>query len=389
MTTIEQEHSLFFHTYKRLPLEVERGEGCYLYTKDGSKFLDMFSGLAVNALGYAHPAVTAAIETQIRKYTHLSNLFLQEPQIRLADKLIHNSGYEKVFFSNSGTEATEGAIKLVRKWGTKNGKRTIFGMSNGFSGRTMGALSLMDKEKYREGYGPFLENFGMIEYNDCADLERKIDAETAAVFFESIQGEGGVVPMTKEFAEALLALRKKFGFLLVADEIQSGLGRTGRMFAFEEFGMKPDLVTFAKPVGGGLPLGGILGMNVLGDVWAPGMHGTTFGGNPVACAAGCAVLDIVLDPGFLQTLRVNAEYFFGCLTELKKTSPLIREVRGSGYMIGIDLSVESAPIVEKIYQRGILVNSTAHTVVRVLPPLVAGKAEIDAFMAVFRECLAA
>jgi acetylornithine/N-succinyldiaminopimelate aminotransferase len=207
------------------------------------------------------------------------------------------------------------------------------------------------------------------------------------VFFEAIQGEGGIVPMTEAFASTLVALRKKFGFLLVADEIQSGIGRTGRMFAFEQFKMRPDLTTFAKPVGGGLPLGGILGTNEMADIWSPGMHGTTFGGNPVACAAGIAVLDIVLDPEFLRTLRMNAEYFFGCLNAMKQSFPVIKEVRGSGYMIGIDLSVESGPIVDKIYECGVLVNSTAHTVVRVLPPLIAGKPEIDAFISVFKQCL--
>lgn len=387
MTTIEQEQSLFFHTYKRLPLEIERGEGCYLYTKDGAKYLDMFSGLAVNALGYAHPAVIAAIETQIRRYNHLSNLFLQEPQLRLAEKMIRHSGYDKIFFSNSGTEATEGAIKLVRKWSSTRGRRMIFGMSNGFSGRTMGALSLMDKEKYREGYGPFLDHFGVIEYNDCADLDRQITGETAAVFFEAIQGEGGIVPMSAEFAARLEALRQKFGFLLVADEIQSGIGRTGRMFAFEQFGMKPDLITFAKPVGGGLPLGGILGTAAMGELWAPGMHGTTFGGNPVACAAGCALVDVVLEPEFLKTLKANADYCFARLAAMKDSFPVIREIRGSGYMIGIDLAVESAPVVEKMLSRGVLVNSTAHTVVRVLPPLIAGKTEIDTMLSVLAEAL--
>ncbi|MGE5316340.1 MAG: aspartate aminotransferase family protein [Acidobacteriota bacterium] len=387
MTTLEQEHSLFFHTYKRLPLEVERGEGCYLYTKNGAEYLDMFSGLAVNALGYAHPAVTAAIETQVRKYTHLSNLFLQEPQLQLAERLVRHSKYEKVFLCNSGTEANEAAIKLVRRWGSNRGKRMICGMSNGFSGRTMGALSLMDKEKYREGYGPFLDNFGVIEYNDCADLERRVNEETAAVFFEPIQGEGGIVPMSAEFAAALVALQKKFGFLLVADEIQSGMGRTGRMFGFELFGMKPDIVTFAKPVGGGLPLGGLLGTNALEDVWAPGMHGTTFGGNPVACAAGCALLDIVLDEEFLKTLRANADYFFERLNRMKSEFPVIREVRGAGYMIGIDLTGESAPVVEKLLERGILANATAHSVVRLLPPLIAGRKEIDAFLEIFRQVL--
>ncbi len=387
MTTTEQDNALFFHTYKRLPLEVERGEGCYLFTKDGKKYLDMFAGLAVNALGYAHPAVIAAIETQVRKYTHLSNLFLQEPQMTLAAQLLKHSGYEKVFFCNSGTEAIEGAIKLVRKWSRTENRHGIFGMSNGFSGRTLGALSLMDKHSYREGYEPFLEECGVIEFNNCADLEAKISNATAAVFFEPIQGEGGIVPVTAEFAGALGSLREKFGFLLVADEIQSGIGRTGKMFAFEHFGLHPDLVTFAKPVGGGLPLGGILGTAALADVWAPGMHGTTFGGNPVACAAGSALVDIVLAPAFLETVSENAAYLFARLEELKQRYPVIREIRGWGYMIGIDMTTESAPIVERIRQKGVLVNATASTVVRLLPPLIAGRQEIDTFISVFEECI--
>jgi len=387
MTTTDHDNALFFHTYKRLPLEVDHGEGCYLFTKDGTRYLDMFSGLAVNALGYAHPAVTAAVEKQIRKYTHLSNLFLQEPQMTLAEKLLRHSGYDKVFLCNSGTEANEGAIKLVRKWAKGQNRHGIYGMTNGFSGRTMGALSLMDKEKYRDGYGPFLDEFGVIEFNDPADLERKVTPDTAAVFFEAIQGEGGIVPVSPEFAAMLAALQKKFGFLLVADEIQSGIGRTGTMFGFEHFGLEPDLVTFAKPVGGGLPLGGILGTSALAEVWEPGMHGTTFGGNPVACAAGTAVLDIVLEPSFLESVRKNSAYLFERLDALKHKYPVIREVRGYGYMIGIDMTTDSAPIVEKILLKGVLVNATAHTVVRVLPPLVAGREEIDTFLSVFEECI--
>lgn len=387
MTTIDQDNAMFFHTYKRLPLEVDRGEGCYLFTKDGKKYLDMFSGLAVNALGYAHPAIITAIETQVRKYTHLSNLFLQEPQMTLAATLLEHSGYEKVFFCNSGTEANEGAIKIVRKWSRTENRRGIFGMSNGFAGRTLGALSLMDKKSYRDGYEPFLDEFGVIEFNNCEDLERKVSKDTAAVFFESIQGEGGIVSVTPAFADALSKLRDNFGFLLVADEIQSGIGRTGTLFAFERCGLNPDLVTFAKPVGGGLPLGGILGTAALANVWTPGMHGTTFGGNPVACAAGQAVLDIVLAPSFLNTLRENAAYFFSRLGALKQRYPAIRDVRGAGYMIGIDMTTEAAPIVTQMLERGVLVNATATSVVRVLPPLIAGKNEIDILLSVFEECI--
>ncbi|MDE3059140.1 MAG: aminotransferase class III-fold pyridoxal phosphate-dependent enzyme, partial [Bacteroidota bacterium] len=255
MNTLEKEPQLFFHTYKRLSLEVDHGEGCYLFTKDGKKYLDMFAGLAVNALGYHHPAIIHAIETQIKKYNHLSNYFVQEPQILLAEKLLTLTGYKRIFFTNSGTEAIEGALKLVRKWGKEREKINVFGMTNGFSGRTMGALSLMDKDKYRAGYGPFLEHCGHIEFNDVESLKKSVDSNTAAVFLEFVQGEGGIVPVTREFAETLKNVSKKFGFLIVADEIQSGILRSGKFFAFQHFGIEPDIVTIAKPIGGGLPLG--------------------------------------------------------------------------------------------------------------------------------------
>lgn len=383
----DTESKLFFHTYKRLPLEVERGEGCYLITKDGKKYLDMFSGLAVNALGYSHPAVIAAIEKQIRKYNHLSNFFIQEPQLLLAERLLHLSGYDKIFFTNSGTEAIEGTIKLARKWGKANGKKIIFGMSNGFSGRTMGALSLMDKEKYRDGYEPFLPNFGSIEFNNVNDLQNKITGDTAAVFLEFIQGEGGIVGVSEQFIRQLKLLQEKFGFLIVADEIQSGIGRTGKMFGYQHFDIKPDIVTIAKPIGGGLPLGAILGSKKVADVWTYGVHGTTFGGNPVACAAGLATIDIVMSDTFLHSVNDTAQYAFSKFSELKSNVSIIKEIRMFGYMIGIDLTIESGPIVEEILNKGILVNSTANTVIRILPPLIAGKDEFDQLFAVLNEIL--
>lgn len=373
----EQESQLFFHTYKRLPLEVERGEGCYLFTTDGKRYLDMFSGLAVNALGYAHPAIIKAVDEQVRKYTHLSNFFIQQPQLQLAERLLRLSGFDKIFFSNSGTEAIEGSIKLIRKWGKANGKSQIFGMSNGFSGRTMGALSLMDKEKYRAGYEPFLPGFGTIEFNDVADLTAHVNEQTAAVFLECIQGEGGIVGVSKEFASELNALRERFGFLIVADEIQSGIGRTGTLFGFQHFGLTPDIITVAKPIGGGLPVGAIIGSKKVADVWTYGVHGTTFGGNPVACAAGIATLDTVMTEPFLESVRTNAAYFSSKVMALKERFPFIKEVRAYGYMIGVDLSIDSAPIVEAILAEGVLVNSTANTVIRILPPLIAGKEEFD------------
>ncbi len=380
MTMIDKESQLFFHTYKRLHVEVERGEGCYLFAKDGKKYLDMFSGLAVNALGYAHPAVVKAVNDQMKKYAHLSNFFVQEPQVVLAEKLLKLSGFEKIFFSNSGTEAIEGTIKLVRKWGKQKNKIMIFGMSNGFSGRTMGALSLMDKEKYRDGYEPFLSNFGSITFNDINDLTSKVNESTCAVFLECIQGEGGIVCVTKEFVDALESLRKKYGFLIVADEIQSGIGRTGKLFGYQHFNFQPDIVTVAKPIGGGLPLGAILGSKKVADVWSYGVHGTTFGGNPVSCAAGIATLDIVLTDEFLRNVKTNSNYFFKKLHDLKSQYPVIKEVRGFGYMIGINLTKESTTIVDFMLQHGVLVNSTANTVIRILPPLIAGEKEFNTLL---------
>ncbi len=388
MNLKEKESRLFFHTYKRLPLEVERGEGCYLYTKDGKKYLDMFSGLAVNALGYAHPAIIKAVDEQVRKYTHLSNFFIQEPQIQLAERLLTLSGFDKIFFSNSGTEAIEGSIKLIRKWGKQNGKKIIFGMSNGFSGRTMGALSLMDKEKYREGYEPFLPNFDSIDFNNVDDLTSKVDGQTAAVFLEFIQGEGGIVGVTEEFVSALKSLREKFGFLIVADEIQSGIGRTGKLFGFQHFDIVPDIITVAKPIGGGLPVGAIIGSKKVADVWTYGVHGTTFGGNPVACAAGVATLDTVMTDSFLKNVVANAEYFKAKVVEMEAKFPVIKEIRVYGYMIGIELTIESSSIVDAILQKGVLVNSTAGNVIRILPPLIAGKQEFDRLLTVLSEVLA-
>jgi acetylornithine aminotransferase len=387
MDLLDNEAKLFFKTYKRLSLEVDRGDGCYLFTNDGRKYLDMFSGLAVNALGYNHPGIIAAIEKQIRKYNHLSNFFVQGPQVELAERLLHHSNFQKIFFTNSGTEAIEGTIKLVRKWGLPKNKTKILGMSNGFSGRTMGSLSIMDKDKYRGGYGPFLENCGYVTFNDVDDLRKKVDGTTAAVVLEFVQGEGGIVPVSTEFVSALQSLRDTHGFLGVADEIQSGIFRTGKFFAYQHFNFVPDIVTIAKPIGGGLPLGAILGNQKVADVWTHGVHGTTFGGNPVACAAGIAVMDALTANGMVRHIDEVSKYLFAQLDLLKKRFSIIKDVRGYGFMIGVDLTVESAPLVDAMLEDGVLVNSTAGTVVRILPPLIAGTEEIDILLASFERVL--
>jgi acetylornithine/N-succinyldiaminopimelate aminotransferase len=386
MNSLEQESQLFFRTYKRIPLEIDRGEGCYLISKDGDRYLDLFGGLAVNALGYSHPEVVRAIRSQVDRYIHLSNYFVQDPQVQLAQRLIQLSNFKKVFFCNSGTEANEGAIKLCRKWGKRVGKTKIFGMTNGFSGRTMGALSLMDRPNYREGYEPFLPDFDQIEFNDVDDLQRKVAADTAAIFLEFIQGEGGVCVASQRFVQRLFELREKLGFLVVGDEIQTGIGRTGKFFAFEHYNVRPDVVTIAKPVGGGLPLGAILGDEKVQDVLSPGMHGTTFGGNPVACAAGLAVLEQVVAGNLVQKVAELGNYFKCAFEQLKSDFPnLIAEVRGMGLMLGIELKKEGAAFVDKMRERRILINCTNKNVLRFLPPFILTKAEADRAIAALRE----
>jgi acetylornithine aminotransferase len=384
----DKEHSLFFHTYKRLSLDIERGEGCYLYDRDGKRYLDFFGGLAVNSLGYNHPRINDAIIRQINKYIHLSNYYVQEPQVRLAEKLMSASGYEKLFFTNSGTEAIEGAIKLARKWGKTLGKTDLIGLSNSFHGRTMGALSLTERPKYREGYEPFLPNTGHITFNNVQELRSAINDRTLGVVLEFIQGEGGINVVSPEFVTELKSLRDKFGFLIIADEIQSGLGRTGRFFGFEHFGIRPDVVVIAKPLGGGLPLGAFLGNERVADVLTYGVHGTTFGGNPVACAAGLVVLEEILDNGLMKNAATIGEYLLPAFRKLQRELPVvIAEVRGFGCMLGIELTSEGQPVVDELQRRGILVNCTNTNVIRLLPPLLIKQSDCDTLLRELREVL--
>ena len=373
MNLSEREAAVLFHTYKRLPLEIEWAEGMYLIARDGTRYLDMFAGLAVNALGYAHPAVVKAIADQAARFTHLSNYFLQETQIRLAELITQHGGYERMFLANSGTEAIEGTIKLVRRWGSTRGKSEIVSISNAFHGRTMGALSLMDRPRYKEGFGPFLEGFRVAEFNDPESLRASIAPQTATVVLEFVQGEGGIRPVSSSFVQMMVDLHKKYGFLLVADEIQSGIGRTGKFFAFQHYeGVHPDIVVVAKPIGGGLPLGGILAHPDVANVLEPGMHGTTFGGNPVACAAGIAVIEEIIG----KNLMLHASKMGGLMKKeferLRSAFPaIIKEVRVMGLMAGIELNQEADPFVAAMREKHhILINGTDRTVLRLLPPMI-------------------
>jgi acetylornithine aminotransferase len=382
----EAEH--FFQTYKRLPLEIDRGEGAYVFTASGERYLDMFAGIAVNALGHRHAGILRAIAEQAEKYVHASNYFLQQPQLRLAQLLLKHSGYKRIFFTNSGAEATEGAMKVARRFGIRSGKSEMLGFSNGFHGRTLGALSVMDRREYREGFEPFLDQCHVLPFNDPPALRTSITDQTVAVVVEYIQGEGGIRPVSREFAEALEELRRQHGFLIIADEVQSGLGRTGRLFAYQHYNAKPDLVLVAKSLGGGLPLGAILGNATVGDVLQPGSHGSTFGGNPVACAAGIVLLTELIDNGVMKNAETVGDILVEELLELKNTFPAaIKEVRGYGLMIGVELHQESEPIASRLREKRVLVNSTDKTVLRIIPPLIIGKSHVEEFIKAFEEVL--
>jgi acetylornithine/N-succinyldiaminopimelate aminotransferase len=389
MTSTERERASFFHTYKRLPIDIDRGEGVYLFDKSGKRYLDLFGGLAVNALGYAHPGVVKAIHDQSKRFIHLSNYFVTDAALELAELLRKHTGFRKVFFSNSGTEGIEGAMKIARLWGSSRGKSGIVSFTNAFHGRTYGALSIMDRVRYKAGFEPFLENCSILPYNDPSALRGKIGDATAAVFLEFIQGEGGIVPASAEFVAAIAAGQRRHGFLVVADEIQSGLGRTGRPFAFSHFDISPDIAVIAKPLGGGLPIGAILGSESVADVLDVGQHGTTFGGNPVSCAAGTVVLKEIFESGLMQRAGTEGAHFMKGLEGLRKAFPsLIKDVRGKGLMIGVELTRPCDAIVAEMLAGGVLVNCTNQNVIRIVPPLIITREQIDGALALMKGVLA-
>ncbi|OGU73639.1 MAG: hypothetical protein A2V93_09205 [Ignavibacteria bacterium RBG_16_34_14] len=383
---LEKEKGLFLPTYKRIPLDISHGESVYLYDKKGNKYLDFFSGLGVNALGYANSDIVYAVNEQMKKFSHLSNNFITDVQIEFAEKLLKYSGMSGIFLSNSGTEAIEGTIKLIRK--VKGPDKKIFSFTGSFHGRTYGALTLTPKEKYQHGFEPLLSNIFYIKFNDIEDLQNKIDSNAAAIFIEFIQGEGGVVPASDEFVEKLNELRKKFSLIIVADEIQTGTGRTGKPFAYNHYNILPDIVVTAKAIGGGLPLGAILVSKEFRDVFSIGSHGTTFGGNPVACAAGNVVFKKVFEERLIENVENNGEYFINFLNKIKNDFQKdIKEVRGKGYMLGVEHFYDCSQIVEKFRERGVLVNCTNQNVIRILPPLIAMKEHIDLFISEYRNIL--
>jgi acetylornithine/succinyldiaminopimelate/putrescine aminotransferase len=330
--------------------------------------------------------VLKAIEDQIKKYIHLSNYYLNEPQIELAEKLIELSGLSKIFFSNSGTEAVEASLKLIRKYYGPDKK--IISFSNAFHGRTYGSLSLGGKEKYKENFVPLLNNIIQLGFNDIEQIENNVDENTAAVYLEFIQGEGGIRIASEQFVKKISELKNNYVFALIADEVQSGIGRTGKPFAFNYFDVEPDLIIIAKAIGGGLPLGALITNEKFSNVFQPGDHGSTFGGNPVSCAAGIAVIKEIFENGLIKNVAKLGNYFLSELNEIKDKYPdIIQDTRGFGFMIGIELNSPCNQIVNEFREKKILVNCTSENVIRILPPLISTKDNIDYFLNTFVEIL--
>ncbi len=389
------EARLLLSTYDRSPVLFTGGEGVHLIDENGERYLDLLSGIGVNALGYNHPAIVETIARQSRALIHISNLYYHEGQAELALRLTERTGLDRVFFSNSGTEAWEGALKLARAYaGLRRSKGAQMGakflaLEQSFHGRTFGSVSTTHKAKYREPFAPVVPGVEFVRFNDVADLRAKFSSDVCAILVEAIQGEGGVRPLTQEFFAEARALADSTGALLIVDEIQAGMGRTGKWCAYQHYGIQPDITTLAKPLAGGLPLGAVLCTEEVARAIHAGMHGTTFGGGPLACAVAIAIIDAIESGGLLAHVTEVGDYFQNQLRNLARRHEAIIDVRGKGLMLAAELdSAELAKrVVAEMFERHILINCTSDTVLRFLPPFIVQRAHVDTAIAALDEIL--
>ncbi len=374
----ELDKKFIMNTYGERKTAFVRGKGARMWDADGREYLDLFSGIAVTALGHCHPRVVRAIGKQSSNLGHISNLYCSEPQVILAQMLVENSFADKVFFCNSGAEANEAAIKLARKYGSGTGRFEIITMERSFHGRTLATLSATGQEKFHKGYKPLVDGFTHIPFNDIDALTKKVSEKTVAVMLEPIQGEGGFRLADDRYIKEVQALCRKLNILLIFDEIQCGLGRTGKLLAYEHYGVTPDIMTLAKPLGGGLPLGAMLAREEIAANFIPGDHASTFGGNPVCCRAGIETLKIILGNGFLERVSQLGAYLLKLLEGLAEgQGELIVEARGRGLMAGIELKRPCKDIADKCLEQGLLVNCTDTHFLRFLPPLTVTEDELS------------
>jgi len=377
---IDNENKYLIQTYKQPAMILDRGEGMIVWDIEGRSYVDFIGGIAVNSLGYCHPKIVEAIGEQSRKIIHCSNLFYQAPQILLAEELVNLSCGDRVFFANSGAEVNEAAIKLVIKYfkEQKKEKHKIIYMKNSFHGRTIGTLAMTGNYKYQKDYLSILPKFQEATFNDLDSVKEVCDDTVAAVIVEPVQGEGGIYIASHSFLKGLREFCDSKDILLIFDEIQCGLGRTGKMFAYQNYSIEPDIITLAKPLGGGLPLGALIAKEKVGRVFQAGDHGTTFGGNPVACAAALAFLKVLKEENLLAECQNKSQYIEDQIKRLKAKYPdYIKETRIIGLMVGIEVAEKGPEVVGKMTENGFLINCTAGNVLRVLPPLIVQEKDID------------
>ncbi len=378
MELLDKAKKYLLSVYKPFPIDVDYAKGIYLYDKSGKQYLDFLAGIAVNALGYQHPRIQKAILEQLNRNLHLSNYFLQDVQVNLAEKIVEASGLSKVFFTNSGTEAIEGLLKIIKKWGNTHGKNEIIAFQGGFHGRSLGSLSITIQDKYQKSFLPLLPNIKTVPANDARAFSEAISEQTLAVFYEGIMGEGGVRPVSQELLDAIYEGRKKYGYLVVADEIQTGVGRTGAFYYYQKRGVMPDAIATAKGLGGGLPLGAFVVNEALSNVLQRGEHGTTYGGNPLACASGLATVETINTPDFLKHVQTVGEYFKEQLQAFAKTYPdIVKDVRGEGLMLGLEVGEKALDLMAEGCNQGILFNVAGGTTLRFVPPLIIEEKDVD------------
>lgn len=378
---LDQQH--YLQTFKRYPLVLEKGKGCEVWDVEGKRYLDVLAGIAVNSVGHSHPKVVKAIQEQAAQLLHISNFYLSKPQVALSKKLTELSGLERVFFSNSGAESVEGAMKIARKYASKKGRGgKIISFTGGFHGRTAATIAT-SKKSMQKGFDPIPGGFGRLPHNDIEAARTAVNEELAAFLIEPIQGEGGIHPADKAFIQELRALCDAHDVVLIFDEIQSGVGRTGKMFAKDHYGIQPDIMTLAKALGGGVPIGAILSNQRVSDAIDFGDHGTTFGGNPLVCAAALATIEVMEEENLLEAAAEKGQWFKSEIEALQL--PGFKEVRGLGLMLGIEFDFDTKPLVQEMLQRGVLANATAGKVLRLVPPLTISYEELRELLNVIEE----
>ncbi|WKN31754.1 aspartate aminotransferase family protein [Porifericola rhodea] len=386
-TPKELDEAYYLKVFKRYPLVLSHGEGAKVWDTSGKEYIDALAGIAVNGVGHCHPKVVEAVQQQAGKLMHISNLFISEPQMKLAQKLVEISGLDRVFFTNSGAESNELAIKLARKYGhTKGRGGEIITMDGCFHGRTLATIAA-GRPKYQKGFEPIPSGFKLIDFNDINAVKEAITEQTAAIMVEPIQGEGGIHPADAAFLKELRALCDEHSIALVFDEIQTGMGRTGEFFAFQGYGVMPDIMSLAKSLGGGFPIGALLAREHVAEALDFGDHGTTFGGNPLGCAAALATIEAIEEEGLRQKASENGTAIMERLRKEAKSEEAIKDVRGKGLMIGIELSIASRPVVMKMMEKGVIANAIGENIVRFVPPLVINMDELNTTVDVLLESI--